>query len=227
MKRRFSARRRVRLSDTNAAGRLRLDAVARYLQDVASDDVADAGFRAEDHVWVVRRTGLEVVTPFGGDEHVELETWCSGVAGTSASRRTTVAGDRGGCIEAESVWIHLDRALAPKRLDERFLAVYGASAEGRRPSTRFTLAPPPAGASVRAWLLRSTDEDRLGHVNNAAFWAPVEEAWAERLADPLRIVLEYRRPIDVEETVALVLDEDAMWLMVGDEVRAAAILRSA
>jgi acyl-ACP thioesterase len=225
--RRFAARRPIRLSDTNAEGRLRLDAVARYLQDVASDDVADAGFRAEDHVWVVRRTELEVAAPFAKDEHVTLETWCSGVAGASAARRTSVAGDRGGRIEAESIWIHLDHDLAPKRLDERFLAVYGASAEGRRPSTRFTLAPPRAEASTRGWPLRPTDEDRLGHVNNAVFWIPVEETWAPRLGVPLRVVLEYRRPIDVEEEVLLAVDGAALWLLVGDDIRAAAILQSA
>jgi acyl-ACP thioesterase len=227
VKRRFTARRTVRLSDTGADGRLRLDAVARYLQDVASDDVADAGFRAEDHVWVVRRTDLEVVAPFAGDDEVELETWCSGVAATSASRRTSVTGDRGGRIEAESVWIHLDRQLAPRRLDERFLAVYGASAKGRRPSTRFTLLGPDTAAARRAWPLRRTDEDRLGHVNNAAFWAPVEDAWAPRLRGPLRIELEFRKPIDVEEPVVLATREDALWLLAGDEVRAAAILHTA
>ncbi len=227
MKRRFTSERRVRLSDTNAEGRLRLDAVARYLQDVASDDVADAGFRADEHVWVVRRTELEILTPFASDERVQLETWCSGVAGTSASRRTTVAGDRGGRLEAESVWIHLDHDLAPKRLDERFLAVYGASAEGRRPATRFTLAPPTAAARVTPWSLRRVDEDRLGHMNNAAFWIPVEETWPARLDVPLRVALEYRRPIDVVEEVALAVDGDLLWLVAGDDVRAAAILHSA
>ena len=98
----FEARRRVRLSDTDAGGRLRLDAVARYLQDVASDDVADAGWAADEHVWVVRRTLLDVVRPFLGDEEVELATWCSGVGAAAAARRTSIAGDRGGAIEAES-----------------------------------------------------------------------------------------------------------------------------
>ena len=227
MKRRFTAERPIRLSDTDASGRLRLDAVARYLQDVAGDDVAAAGFRPEEHVWVVRRTELEVVAQFAGDERVALETWCSGVAGTSASRRTTLRGDRGGLIEAESVWIHLDHGLAPKRLDERFLAVYGEAAEGRRPSTRFTLSG-PAVPDGEPWPLRRTDEDRLGHVNNAAFWAPLEESWAARLAaGRLRVALEYRKPIDVGERVLLARDGDAAWLLVGDEVRAAAILEVA
>jgi hypothetical protein len=39
----FSARRRIRLSDLDARGRLRLDGVARFLQDMAIDDVQEKG----------------------------------------------------------------------------------------------------------------------------------------------------------------------------------------
>src|SRR6202022_5194230 len=52
--RRFSEERTVRLSDTWPNGSIRFDALARYLQDVASDDMADAGQGAS--MWVVRRT---------------------------------------------------------------------------------------------------------------------------------------------------------------------------
>ena len=57
--RRFSPCRRVRLGDASPGGRLRLDAVARYLQDVANDDAEDAGL-ANPASWVVRRTTIEV-----------------------------------------------------------------------------------------------------------------------------------------------------------------------
>ena len=52
-------RRRVRLGDASPGGRLRFDALVRYLQDVANDDTREAGF---DDVmgWVVRRTAIEV-----------------------------------------------------------------------------------------------------------------------------------------------------------------------
>lgn len=223
MSRRFASQRPVRLSDTDASGRLRLDAVARYLQDIASDDWADAGFASDESIWVVRRTELEVVTPVTGDENVSLETWCSGIAGSSAARRYTITGDRGGRLEAESIWIHLDHDLRPKRLDVRFLAIYGESAGGRRAPTRFTLAAPD-GLRGEPWPLRATDVDRLGHVNNAAYWAALEEAWRRRLDVPLRAVLEYRQPIDLGEPVELVRDGDFAWLAVGDEVRAAAAI---
>jgi acyl-ACP thioesterase len=132
----FGASRPIRLSDVDETGRLRLDAVARYLQDVAADDVLDAGWAPDEHIWVVRRTDLDVRRPFLGDTRVDLLTWCAGTAAAAAARRTTVSGDRGGRIEAEMIWIHLGRDLQPERLGQRFLAVYGSSAAGRRAVTR-------------------------------------------------------------------------------------------
>ena len=221
--RRFRTEKTIGLSDVDAAGRLRLDVVARYLQDAASEDVTDVGRPPSEHFWVVRRTELEVVEPFADDLRVELETWASGTAPTAASRRYTLRGDNGGHIEAESIWIHLDRALRPLRLDDGFLEIYGPSTEGRRASTRLTL-PPPTVAPTRDWPLRVTDIDRLGHVNNAAYWSPVEELWAGRLGGRLRAVMEYRKPIDLGERVELAQDGDLLWLVVGGEVRAAAAL---
>lgn len=196
----FSSRRRIRLSDMDAAGRLRLDAVARYLQDVAGDDVEDAGWGSDEHVWIVRRTEIEVVSQFAGDERVELATWCCGTGASAAGRRTTLTGDRGGRIETETVWIHLDRAGRPLRLTQRFFDVYGPAAEGRKVSTRLALPDPAADAERRAWQLRAADVDILGHVNNAAYWAAVEELLD---APTRRAVLEYRRPLDLGDRVEL------------------------
>ena len=165
--------------------------------------------------------------PFLTDTAVELTTWCAGVAAAAAARRTTLAGDRGGRIEAEMIWIHLGRDGQPERLGERFLAVYGESAAGRKASTRLALPGPEAAVPGTAWQVRSTDVDTLGHMNNAVYWAAVEECWGERLAEPSRLVLEYRRPIDrFEEVVVGQADHRRLWLIVGGEVRAAAGLSS-
>lgn len=213
----FRSSRRVRLSETDATGRLRLDAVACYLQDVASDDWNDAGFESSDSVWVVRKTAIEVVAPIAGAV-VELETWCSGVAAAAASRRYSLRGDDGGRIEAESVWVHLDGDLQPVRLPESFRETFGPSAEGRGVVTRFTLPSPPSSPGER-WALRRTDEDRLGHVNNAVYWVPVEEAFGTSVQEAQ---LEYRKPVDVSEPAELVREGGSIWIVVGGEVRAAA-----
>ena len=222
--RRFRAERPIRLSDADPAGRLRHDSLARYLQDVAADDVLDVGWAPEEHIWVVRRTALDVLQPFAGDAAIELTTWCGAVAGSAAARRTSVVGDRGGRVEAEMIWIHLGADMQPRRLGERFLSVYGAAAEGRRASTRLTLPGPTTAAATRPWSLRSTDVDQLGHVNNAAYWAPVEEMFAERLGEPHRAVLEYRQPIDRGDALQLSHDAAHAWFVVGGDVRAAAAI---
>ena len=76
--RRFSRTRKVRLGDAGGDGRLRLDALARYLQDIANDDAVDAGLEGA-MAWVVRRIEVEWTgLPALGDL-VELTTFCTGV----------------------------------------------------------------------------------------------------------------------------------------------------
>jgi acyl-ACP thioesterase len=184
--------------------------------------VLDAGWAPDEHIWVVRRTVLDVLQPFVADTRVELTTWCGAVAGSAAARRTSVVGDRGGHVEAEMIWIHLGPDLQPQRLGERFLSIYEASAEGRRASTRLKLPGPPAGAATAPWTLRSTDIDQLGHVNNAAYWIAVEEQL--ELTSPHRAVLEYRQPLDLGDAVELQRSGEALWFVVGRDVRAAVAL---
>jgi acyl-ACP thioesterase len=201
----FTARRRVRLSDADARGRLRLDAVARYLQDVAGDDVSETGW-GSGHFWLVRRTVVQQLRPISIEEMVDLTTWGSGVGSSSASRRTTLSGDRGGLIEAESVWVHLGRELRPERMGGNFFEVYGPSTNGRKITPRLELPDPPEGAERSAWPLRHCDLDVLGHLNNAAYWEAIEEAAMRKgvsLAGPLEAVLEFRQPIDLEDEVEL------------------------
>ena len=199
------ARRPIRLSDRDPSGRLRLDAVARYLQDVAGDDVDETGWGAPEHLWVIRRIRVDVLRPLVEDRAVELATWCSGLAAVAAGRRTSLAGDAGGRVEVDSVWIHLGPDGRPARLDDAF-GVYARAAAGRRVSTRLELPGPPAGAARTPWPLRATDADRQGHVNNAAYWHAVEELLPGSGVDParpLRALLDYRAPLDPGDPVEL------------------------
>jgi acyl-ACP thioesterase len=200
----YATRRRIRLSDMDATGRLRLDAVARYLQDVATDDVAETGWGAPEHLWVVRRYRIDVLIPLLDDGEVELVTWGSGVGAVAAGRRTSLLGDSGGLIEADSVWIHLAPDGRAARLEG--FGVYAASAGGRAVTTRKLLPDPPLDSPRTPWPLRSTDVDVLGHANNAAHWQAVEHVLLPRPdpTRPFRAVLEYRHAIDLGDDVELV-----------------------
>ena len=154
----FTARRHVRLSDMDAAGRVRLDAVARFLQDAAIDDVQETGWGAPEHLWVVRCIQVDVVAPLLRDREVEVTTWCSGVAAIAAGPTLDGRGDAGGRVEVDSVWIHLDRDQRPARIGD--FGPYAIAADGRTVSTKLTLPDPPPDAVRSPWALRSTDLDR-------------------------------------------------------------------
>jgi len=223
----YRSRRAIRLADMDATGRLRLDAVARFLQDVAIEDVQETGWGMPDHLWFIRRIRVEVRTPFHADREVELVTWCSGLAAIAAGRRWSVTGDRGGRIEVDSVWIHLGPDQRPARIES--FDVYAEATGGRPASTRLELPAPPADAPRTPWPLRSTDVDLHGHVNNAVYWQAVEDVLARSGVDPgaqLAAELDYRDPIDLADPLELapfaVDGAVGLGFCVGEAVRATA-----
>lgn len=184
------------LGDVTPQRRARLDAVARWLQDAAWADVVDSGI-PDEGVWVVRRMELAVERFPSFWEPLEVATFCSGTGPLWAERRTTVRGEQGGLVEAVALWVHLDPDGArPRPLPAGFEAVYGEAAGGRRVRARLKHPPePPEGAPAAPWWFRATDLDMAHHVNNAVYWAAVEEELAG--ADPgdgFRAAIEHRAP---------------------------------
>ena len=223
--RRVTRERQVRLGDVTSEGRVRLDALAGYLQDVAGDDVDDAGLVG---AWVLRR----VVLAFGDQprfrDDVSLTTFCSGIGSRFAERRTTVAVSGRVAVEAVALWVYVDDAGRPTPLKEWFFDRYGEAAAGRRVKSRLRHPAPPAACDVRPWPLRVTDVDVLDHVNNAASWAAVEDELGHRSPGRrvARAEMEYRVPVDLGETVELRTASGPhdlwCWLTCGDEVRTSA-----
>jgi acyl-ACP thioesterase len=184
-------------ADCAPSGRIRLDALARWLQDVAYGDVVEAGM-AHTAVWVVRRTRIRVERfPRFGDTHT-LATFCSGLGRMWAERRTSISrlGQPDSDAEAVSVWVHLDPVhWRPVPFTEEEARLYGTSAAGRRVTARLRHPLPDSIAHGSHWSFRATELDIAGHVNNAAYWQPLEE---ELLGGPepgrIDAELEYRSP---------------------------------
>jgi acyl-ACP thioesterase len=228
--RRYTTSLRVRLGDVDPSSRARLDALARFLQDVSSDDTADAD--PDDRMlWVVRRTCIEVHAPLGYREEVEASTWCSGLGSRWAERRVSMVGERGGRVEASSLWVCIDKASSrPARLPEDFTERYGVSPEVPADvDARLRLPKRPDGLPTIPWPVRRTDLDALDHMNNAAYWNVVEDLFgALRPADGvLRGDLEYGAgilPGDEVEVSSVHGEDGAMtcWLSVGGTIRATA-----
>ncbi len=227
----FTVERRVGLGDVTVGGRLRLDALARYLQDVAADDLDDVA-RPEDTrgtAWIVRRTALRLDGAPRLGEAVELTTFCSGEGPSWAERRTRLVGHEGAVVEAVAVWVFVDIETGrPQRLPPLFHEHWGPAAGGRRVRARLRHEGTPAAARRRVWPTRVSDFDVVGHLNNAVYWDAVEDELARRDGDalPRSAELEYRSGIDPGEPVELAVFETsdgfALWHLVAGDVRASA-----
>jgi acyl-ACP thioesterase len=223
--RRFTTRRRVRLGDAKVSGRLRLDALARYLQDVATDDADDAGISG---AWVLRRIALRVDRLPRFREDVELVTFCGGTGSRWAERRTQVLVDGRVAVESAALWVFVDERGRPIRLAPQFFERYGETAGGRTITSRLQLPRHPDGIEARPWPTRTSDFDVLGHMNNAAHWEAVEHELARTVSSG-RVAtaeVEYRDAIDPGDAVTLASELDVgqlrVWLLVDGVSRCAA-----
>lgn len=229
--REFTAQRRVRLGDATPNGRLRLDAIARYLQDVSNDDTRDAQW-SDPHWWVVRRTVIDVQRFPKYLEEINLTTWCGGIGSHWAERRTRITSlDGEVLVDAAALWVHVDQqSLQPSRIPDDVVGILDESAQGRTLGARLLLRQKdfaPTDATQSPWPLRYSDLDAVGHMNNAAYWEIVEEHLAQHhlLRAPLRGIVEHVVQVEpgqqpVRHTVVR-NDELDLQLHVGETVHAA------
>ena len=213
------------IADGDASGRCRLDAIARWLQDIAYLDLIDAGFEGEG-AWIVRRTRIrvEVFPRFG--EQLELRTFCSGIGRFSAERRTSIAGDTAR-VEAVALWICLDPERGrPMRFPPEFISFYETSAAGREANVRLRHPDPPDDAERSSWRFRAAEMDPAGHINNSHYWTPLEEELAAG-PEPERLdaEVEYRDPAMAGE-VALLRAGSSLWIASTEGTVLASVLRS-
>jgi acyl-ACP thioesterase len=204
----FTQQRMVRLGDASPGGRLRFDAIARMLQDIANDDANEV--LANGQSWVVRRVAIEVHNGASFGETLSLTTFCGGVGSRWAQRRTSVVGDRGARIEVAALWVHIDmNTLRPAVLSPDFEVAYGEAVAGRTVRARLQHEDPPA-ATGAPYLARFVDFDVMGHMNNAAYWNAVEEELSVRreIRHPMRAEMEYRHGIEPHNHVSLAVDGD-------------------
>jgi acyl-ACP thioesterase len=226
---------RAGFADCGPSGRIRLDGLACWLQDVAYADVEDAGL-AEVAVWVVRRTRINVSRFPRFGERYELATFCSGVGRMWAERRTTIRrpGQVESDVEAVALWVHLDpENWRPIPFSDHEFELYGAAAAERRVTARLRHPAPPPDGPRWPWRFRTTDLDIAQHVNNAAYWQPLE---AEMLDGPepetIDVEIEYRTPSQPGEK-QVAGDGSALrpgarrWILNGEGEYSASILISA
>ena len=219
--RRYCTQYKVRLGDVGADGSLRLDGVARLLQDVATDDWDESGLDTDDH-WVVRRTALRLAE--GGrwpryKELLTLTTWCGGVGAAWAERRTNIEVAGQVVLEASALWVPIDATGHPVRISAEFMRIYGETIQGRKVSSRVPAPEVAPDAGGRVWPLRLADLDVIGHVNNAAIWQAITEVTGGGTS---YVEVTHHGALELGDEVTLLSTNHAAWLSVGGVVQVAA-----
>ncbi|MFQ6398951.1 acyl-[acyl-carrier-protein] thioesterase [Nocardia sp. KC 131] len=225
----------VRLADTDNDQRLRLDAIARYLQDIGFDHL-DAVEDGDTHRgWVVRRTVIDVMKPIEFGEHVTLRRWCSALSNRWCNMRVQISGSHGGLVETEAFLIHFGtESGVPARMSDRFMAPMLANTSEHRLRWKPALTDPiPAqdepDVHELPFPLRVTDIDWLDHVNNAVYLSALEEFLADHtdlVSGPHRTVIEYAKPLKTGDKVRLISRRAGqslgVWFAVSGDPRAVA-----
>ncbi|CAM4401024.1 Acyl-ACP thioesterase [Mycobacterium basiliense] len=227
---------RLATTDIDAHMRLRLDGVARYIQEVGAEHLADAQLADVHPHWIVLRTVIDVIEPIELPSDITFRRWCAALSTRWCNMRVQLEGSAGGRIETEGFWLCVNKdTLTPSRLTEDCVARFGSTTDNHRLKWRRWLSEPIINGHQIRFPLRRTDIDPFEHVNNTIYWHGVLEAVNQvpALADlanaPYRAVLEYRSPIKFGEPVTIRFDQcddgTHMEFVVDDDVRAAALVR--
>lgn len=217
---------------------LRLDSVARYIQEVGAENLVDAGEAEEHPHWLVQRTVIDVIEPIEFPNEISFSRWCSALSSRWCTMRVDLVGSDGGRIETEGFWIAINaKTLTPQRVTDSLIERFASTTTEHRLKWRPWLENPADPDESMPFALRRTDIDLFEHVTNTAYWHAVHEVAAlvpEVCTPPYRAVIEYRRPIKYGEDVTIrwfrTGGPDApqvhLALTVGDDVRAAGLLRT-
>ncbi|MGW2663403.1 acyl-[acyl-carrier-protein] thioesterase [Nocardia tengchongensis] len=230
----FDVTRRLSTVDMDENRYLRIDGIARHLQDAGVDHLAHTGALESHPHWIVRRTVIDVLRPITWPTRLRVRRWCSGVSPRWCTMRVRIdsEGD-GGLIETEGFWIHMNKkTMSPSRLADEFFELMSTTTDDHRLHWRQWLDAPLPPTDGTPYPLRRTDTDHFRHITNTAYWHAVHEFTAdatELTQGPHRFVLEHNKPIRFGEILDVHADRTdgalTLWFAVDHDTRAIAQLR--
>lgn len=161
----------------------------RYIQETAMDASAAAGFGAEwyasrGHLWLVRDTEIEFISPLRYGDSVRVRTWVRNMRQALSMRAYELyrVADDALVARAQTDWAFIESATGkPARIAPEFRdAFFPEGAPPEEPRQRFPAPPPaPPGAYVQRRRVEWRDIDPAQHVNNSVYLAYSEDCAAE------------------------------------------------
>lgn len=219
---------RIRYSETDEKGQLKLESFVDYFQDCSTFQSEDLGVGVQwllsrNRCWVLNSWQIRIHRyPKLGDA-VEVYTWPYSLKGILGDRNYMLKDDKGEVLaEATSLWSYFDtQNKRPAKIDEDVLERYtlepgmDAMWEGRK------ILMPKQMQALSSFCVQRNHLDTNHHVNNSAYVKmALEYLPADYVPDKLRV--EYKRSavygdvifphINIEESriVVALSDENEM-----------------
>ena len=128
--------------------------------------------------------------------------------------RVRVDGRKGGLIESEAFWIHVNKETEmPSRIADDFLAGLHKTTSVDRLRWKGYLKPGSRddAAEIHEFPVRVTDIDLFDHMNNSVYWSVIEDYLAshpeqhpELVRAPLRITIEHEAPVALGDKLEII-----------------------
>lgn len=225
----YKSKRRVRVGDCDSKGRLRVDAIARYLQDIGYDDTNDLGL-GDGGRWVARSIEIENLAKDSKlwpirNEIVSLETFCGGIGKVIAQRNVDIFLSDKKSIQTKTLWVSLDEnykpTVVPSWLKQTYPEAFNVSSK-RLLATQVTEKELQSIISFQ-FNLRQSDIDINLHANNSfAFDVLFEASQLCGYENFSRTYIEYHAAIDLDDEVTVLVSKDetgfAAWIKASNDV---------
>lgn len=197
----------LRVGDIDRAGRLRLDAACRHIQDIGQDQLREMGFEETHPLWIVRRTMVDLIRPIEFGDMLRCRRWCSG----TSNRWIQNASDsiRPPLRPSTRTRISHHRLEMPARIADDFLAGLHRTTSVDRLRWKGYLKPGSRddASEIHEFPVRVTDIDLFDHMNNAVYWSVIEDylaSHAELLRGPLRVTIEHEAPVALGDKLEII-----------------------
>jgi acyl-ACP thioesterase len=163
--------------ELNMRQEARLTTMANYFQEVAYQHANELGLgyrhlKSRKHTWILSRMKICMKRYPVWDEHIEVETWPSGVAGLFALRDFRVRNRDGEVLgEATTCWLIVDldshRPIRPREELMRFTNLeFGEPVFG---DALDKIGLPEGMQELHVHRVRYSDVDIVGHSNNVKY----------------------------------------------------------
>jgi acyl-ACP thioesterase len=199
----------LRMADVDRVGRLRFDGACRHIQDVGQDQLREMGYEDVHPAWIVRRTMIDLIRPIEGGDILRMRRWCSGTSNRWCEMRVRIDGRKGGLMESEAFWIHINRETqGPSRISDDFLSGLRRTTDESRLRWKSYLKAGSRedAAEIREYPVRVSDIDLFDHMNNSVYWTVVEDylySHPELLEKPLRVTIEHDAAVALGEKLEI------------------------